>query len=314
MPAPLTLNKIPLLPLRAAVIVSLHACFASCRAIRLLVHLLPLRFARRRRPTPAGDLAAGRWTKLPRHLAVRLAPSGFRWTLWRRGQDKELHVKVEQVQRLAGWCSELGMQSLTVYDETGLLLRQADNVAEALGFQVAPASFKVAMQGLVVLQPPEAVALEGEKAPIRDERKPDLAAALEDEGSASSATLVDSPPPSTLSSSFTVNLISRSAGRPALATLAQVVAAGRAYSKTTTALTSEAVSEIVDALPLPEPDLLFVFGGPYLRLQGFPPWQIRLSEMYHHSSPSWLPPPLLTYDLFRPALDVYGRAEMRLGR
>lgn len=33
------------------------------------------------------------------------------------------------------------------------------------------------------------------------------------------------------------------------------------------------------ALPLGEPDLLLVFGGSYLRLHGFPPWQLRLTEM-----------------------------------
>lgn len=30
---------------------------------------------------------------------------------------------------------------------------------------------------------------------------------------------------------------------------------------------------------LPEPDLLLVQGGPYLRLNGFPPWQLRLTEI-----------------------------------
>lgn len=33
------------------------------------------------------------------------------------------------------------------------------------------------------------------------------------------------------------------------------------------------------ALPFGEPDLLLVFGGSYLRLHGFPPWQLRLTEM-----------------------------------
>lgn len=34
----------------------------------------------------------------------------------------------------------------------------------------------------------------------------------------------------------------------------------------------------------------------------------------HHSSPSWLPSPRINYKIFMNALDVYGGAEMRLGR
>lgn len=44
-------------------------------------------------------------------------------------------------------------------------------------------------------------------------------------------------------------------------------------------LTTDLVEERVEAESLAEPDLLVVLGGPYLRLKGFPPWQIRLTEM-----------------------------------
>jgi dehydrodolichyl diphosphate syntase complex subunit NUS1 len=132
----------------------------------------------------------------------------------------------------------------------------------------------------------------------------------------SSATLVEGELHTTSSfspSSFTLNLVSRSFGRPQLARVAQRLASERKGANKVEELSSEAVSAILDgtfspplasrssplrrhsilshtppdltlsplvaALPLSEPDLLFVFGGPYLRLQGFPPWQIRLTEM-----------------------------------
>lgn len=44
-------------------------------------------------------------------------------------------------------------------------------------------------------------------------------------------------------------------------------------------LTTELVEEKVETGTFAEPDLLLVLGGPYLRLRGFPPWQIRLTEM-----------------------------------
>lgn len=39
------------------------------------------------------------------------------------------------------------------------------------------------------------------------------------------------------------------------------------------------VEEKVEAGRFAEPDLLLVLGGPYLRLKGFPPWEVRLTEL-----------------------------------
>jgi hypothetical protein len=118
------LTKVLLFPLHLSVILSLHTCFAGCRAFSLLSHLFPissplLTLSRRRRsPTPATDRVAKRWQKVPQHLAVRIAPSGGGWRIWRTRED-EVEEKVKQVEQLAGWCKELGILTLTVYDETG---------------------------------------------------------------------------------------------------------------------------------------------------------------------------------------------------
>ncbi|GAA5877852.1 hypothetical protein JCM8547_002697 [Rhodosporidiobolus lusitaniae] len=306
MPPTQALSRALLLPLHLSVIVSLHACFAGCRALHLLAHLFPRASRRRTQPGPADDLARGRWQKVPKHLAVRLAPGGRGWRWWTsEGEDKAM--KLRQVEQLVGWCRELGIATLTVYDETGALVHTADDVAKTLELLILPPETEDT-EGFVTLR---SWAEELSK-PARTEGGTSEAVG------GSSATLVEGDPPSlspvSSSSPFSVNLTSRSFGRPQLARVAQRLATERSASEKPEALSSEAVSAVLDALPLSEPDLLFVFGGPYLRLQGFPPWQIRLSEMYHHSSPSWLPSPPLTYPIFRRALDVYGRAEMRLGR
>ncbi|BGP13523.1 hypothetical protein JCM10213v2_001449 [Rhodosporidiobolus nylandii] len=310
MPPTQALTRVLLFPLHLSVLLTLHTAFAGCRLARLVAHLLPS-LRRPRRPTPAGDLAAGRWSKVPKHLAVRLAPGGWWWSR-ASDEDEVVRERVEQVRLLAGWCDELEIETLSVYDETA-------DVAAALGLTAEEGGAKGDMEGLVRLRRPAAGGSEEDLQSC----PPRSAAASEDGTSGSSATLVDPSPPTSPSPAggLTINLLSRAAGRPSLARIAQSIALGRiglrkdgkAEGKVEE-LSSEAISAVCDALPFTEPDLLFVFGGPYLRLQGFPPWQVRLTEMHHYSSPSWLPSPRLTYEHLRPALDVYGRAEMRLGR
>lgn len=57
-----------------------------------------------------------------------------------------------------------------------------------------------------------------------------------------------------------------------------------------------------------EPDLLVLF-GPYVDLAGYPPWQLRLTEIFHvrdnHS---------VGYQVFLRGLYKFANAEMRLGR
>ncbi|KAF2468154.1 Undecaprenyl diphosphate synthase [Lindgomyces ingoldianus] len=62
----------------------------------------------------------------------------------------------------------------------------------------------------------------------------------------------------------------------------------------------EAVSE--------EPDLLILF-GPTVVLKGYPPWQLRLTEIFHLPDNKGV-----NYQVFIRALHNFSRAEMRLGR
>ncbi|GAA5919008.1 hypothetical protein JCM6882_002005 [Rhodosporidiobolus microsporus] len=278
---------------------------------------------------PSIDLDSDRPTVLERLLAVRsqevaataaaLDGGGEGVHTVVRGEEDELREKAAQVEVLVRWCKELGIQTLSVFDETGLLVRRAADVAAGLSLELLPPEAN--MHGCVTLRleagPIETRAKAAVGGDLADDvAHPSSSCASDDGRSGSSATLVndESLPSSPSLSPFTLKLLSRAAGRPHLAQVARALSGGARALQPEKQLTTEAVSAILDALPLSEPDLLFVFGGPYLRLQGFPPWQIRLTEMYHHSSPNWLPPPKLSYEVFRPALDIYGGAEMRLGR
>ncbi|BGP42527.1 hypothetical protein JCM10450v2_006626 [Rhodotorula kratochvilovae] len=310
-----------LYPLHLAVLASLHAVLASSRCVRLvalLARLVPLpAFARwRGEPSPAQDLHQKRWRKLPRHLAVALVPGRGSWT-----GVGALEDKVDGVRRLLEWCRELGVRTLSVYSETGLLTRHAALVAAELDLALHGSPEDIEREGMAQLRARGGAGKGAEDAPPTAHhptvRLADLA--QDETGSASSSTLVDTSPPSPASPAddspahdLTLNLLSRAAGRPRLARLASSLASSPAAREGK--LSSSTISAEIDALPLEEPDLLLVLGGSYLRLRGFPPWQLRLTEMFHYAYPTWLPAPRVRYTHLRSALDVYGRAEMRLGR
>lgn len=64
------------------------------------------------------------------------------------------------------------------------------------------------------------------------------------------------------------------------------------------------ISEIVMA----EPDLLLLF-SPIVQLSGYPPWQIRLTEVFHVQDNQGV-----GYQVFLRALYSYANAQMRFGR
>lgn len=72
-------------------------------------------------------------------------------------------------------------------------------------------------------------------------------------------------------------------------------------------------SELIDAeiteSVMGEPDLIICFGDRVL-LQGYPPWQARLTEIYHTQDNT----AGVAYSVFLRGLYGYGRAEFRLGR
>lgn len=66
-------------------------------------------------------------------------------------------------------------------------------------------------------------------------------------------------------------------------------------------------AEITESV-MGEPDLLVLF-GPSVELQGYPPWQVRLTEIYHMQDNTGV-----GYQVFLRALHKYAKASMKLGR
>lgn len=57
-----------------------------------------------------------------------------------------------------------------------------------------------------------------------------------------------------------------------------------------------------------DPDLLILF-GPFVQLQGYPPWQVRLTEIYHSQDNCGV-----GYQVFLRALYRFAKAQMKFGR
>ena len=66
-------------------------------------------------------------------------------------------------------------------------------------------------------------------------------------------------------------------------------------------------TEITESV-MGEPDLLMLF-GPSVDLQGYPPWQVRLTEIFHVQDNTGV-----GYQVFLRALYSYANAQMRFGR
>lgn len=66
-------------------------------------------------------------------------------------------------------------------------------------------------------------------------------------------------------------------------------------------------AEITESV-MPEPDLLLLF-TPTVQLQGYPPWQARLTEIFHVEGNT-----SVGYQVFLRALHNFAKAQMRFGR
>ena len=66
-------------------------------------------------------------------------------------------------------------------------------------------------------------------------------------------------------------------------------------------------AEITESV-MSEPDLLILF-GPSVELQGYPPWQARLTEIFHVQGNSGV-----GYQVFLRALHRYANAQLKFGR
>ncbi|KAK4939904.1 hypothetical protein LTR10_019863 [Elasticomyces elasticus] len=250
--------------------------------------------------------------RIPEHLSVILK--------FKSEEDGGLEALLDEVAELSAWSACAGIPLLSVYEKSGILKTYItslqDLVDQKLASYFGPApkapSLRVFAPNLPSTSPsPQLLAQTPNDALSATSQRPHL----------------------------DLLLLSATDGRDTLVdltrTLAEMAQAQKISPKDITsnlinteisATTAIADSRSVSDRGTPksnrevgagEPDLVIVF-GPYVKLDGYPPWQIRLSEIYCVGDPSsdssGSASTRVEYQAFLRGLWKYAGAEMRFGR
>jgi dehydrodolichyl diphosphate syntase complex subunit NUS1 len=227
-------------------------------------------------------------SKLPQHLSVvlTLSPEDANST----GLEKLLN----DVAEISAWCASAGIPALSIYERTGILKRYIPHTHHAVN-RTLQAYFGDAFYSkrpTVSIRSPNQSTFSPPNTP------PELSDAA--------TPTEDVQHPQHLS----ILLLSAEDGRSTLVDLTKTLAEMAQKSK----LEPEDIStELIDAeiseSVMGEPELLLVF-GPKIVLEGYPPWQVRLTEIFCVKDNL----EGVGYQVFLRALCNFAKAQMRFGR
>jgi len=230
-------------------------------------------------------------SKLPQHLSVilTLSPEDANAT----GLEKLLN----DVAEISAWCASAGIPALSIYERTGVLKRHVPHTHHAISrtLQAYFGNTPYAKCPTVSIRAPNQATFSPPNTP------PELADALSHEDAHAAAAH-----PQHLS----ILLLGADDGRSTLVDLTKTLAEMAQKSK----LNAEDIStDLIDAeiseSVMGEPDLLLVF-GPKVVLEGYPPWQVRLTEIFCVRDNL----EGVGYQVFLRALCNFAKAQMRFGR
>ncbi|KAJ7244758.1 hypothetical protein B0H12DRAFT_1203571 [Mycena haematopus] len=251
--------------------------------------------------------------RIPHHLALLLVldpahdPASTRESL------------LETVNRTVGWCRSAGIEKLTLYDTAGVLMDCLDQISQCTSVTGELNGYDSSSGSDIEypLTPPSSDYSDSRPLSPEDRvnasvitvrfpaviRKKTSRYGLKKRHSEREISEPSKP-------LLTLCIASRQSSKPAIATAA-------------TSHTTRSILQPSDLLSGPhslsDPDFMIVHHlrlpdvPPLpLELYGFPPWQIRLTEI-QSATPANAPQSLTELD-FRVALDEYARAEMRFGK
>ncbi|KAL9133214.1 MAG: hypothetical protein Q9175_005608 [Cornicularia normoerica] len=214
--------------------------------------------------------------RIPKHLSVILELKGEEMG------TAGLETLMDEVAEISAWCSCVGIPMLSIYERTGILKAYIPTTHRTVTMKLHD-YFGRYIPSLQVRAPHVPSYLNG--------------GSSEDGGVSMS------------SGHLSILLLSAEDGRSTLVDLTKTLAEMSQRKK----LSPNDISlDLVDAeiteSVMGEPDLLVLF-GPGVELQGYPPWQIRLTEIYHMQDNTGV-----GYQVFLRALHNYAKASMRFGR
>lgn len=189
----------------------------------------------------------------------------------------DLDRLIEETAELAAWCASSAIPTLSIYEKTGILKKHMPRVYEAV---MQKFTFYFAGQ------------------------HPSLSLTSPHKDAYSSPALAGNK-----HGQLKLHLISAQDGRESIVDLTRTLAEMSQRGK----ISPRDISvELVDAELsegiMPEPDLLILF-SPNVELSGYPPWQIRLTEIFCLQDNEGF-----GYQVFLKALRKFARAQMRHGK
>lgn len=230
-------------------------------------------------------------SKVPKHLSVilTLPPEG--------GKKDRLETLVNDACEIAAWSASAGIPYLSIYEKTGILKHSLPHLHRRISrTMTAYYGATSPLKPTISLRAPHLPSYSPPTSPTTP------TSANGDAGETS--TPVAAP-------HLTILLLSHADGRQTLVDLTKTLAE---MSQSNKLAPSDISSELIDAeiteSVMGEPDLLILFGDKIV-LQGYPPWQARLTEIFHVQDRV---AEGVGYHVFLRALCRYGQAEFRVGR
>ncbi|MCJ1312863.1 hypothetical protein MMC25_006539 [Agyrium rufum] len=195
-----------------------------------------------------------------------------------------LEALLDDLAELAAWTACAGIQKLTVYERTGLLK------------QYIPATHRAVSAKLH--------AYFGQDRPSLQVKAPHTASYLNGEG-----VIPEDAEPRTDLGHLSILLISEEDGRSTLVDLTKTLTEMSQREKLSTDdISLDLIDVEISESVMDEPDLLVLF-GPDVELKGYPPWQLRLTEIFHAPDNH-----AVEYQVFLRALHRFAKVQMRFGR
>ncbi|MCJ1254408.1 hypothetical protein MMC24_002223 [Lignoscripta atroalba] len=214
-------------------------------------------------------------SRLPEHLSVILELKAEE-----RG-EAGLEALLDEVAEISAWCACVGIPMLSIYEKTGILKGYIPTTHRTISSKMH--------------------AYFGRRRPSLQIRAPHMPSFLNGD--------VSEFPSSNNSDHLSILLLSFEDGRSTLVDLTKTLAEMSQHDKIhpddiSVDLVDAEISESV----MGEPNLLITF-GPNVQLQGYPPWQLRLTEIYHVKDNAGV-----EYQVFLRALHNFAKAQLRFGR
>ncbi|KAL4070903.1 hypothetical protein J3A83DRAFT_4188803 [Scleroderma citrinum] len=279
-------------------------------------------------------------SKVPGHVCLNLVASD-------EFNSEELEVALlECLRRVVGWCREVGIEVLTVYDRDGILVWCQESVRECIS-QVGISSEESCESEVEYPLTPPLSEPSSSRSQSPESAKLLAKLAVVTFKSASNVRLHkrrnvavrrrQSKQHVPHDNDLTLHIVSRDSAKPAIAHVARSLLKNYVQDRTSARQTHPLSYEYQLSTPqlasvlqggLPPPDLMVVHSlappqlvSQPLELCGFPPWQIMLTEFHYthpedliESKPSPRNPILISETAFCRALDEYAGAQFRLGK